>query len=49
MLISPNIMWKGGGPIPGVTQRTESGQKGRGVMKGNLSSGNRGSELAVTE
>lgn len=49
MLISPNIMWKGGGPIPGVTQRTESGQKGRGVMKGNLRSGNRGSELAVTE
>lgn len=38
-IVSPNILWKGGCLIPGVTQRTESGWKGRGVTKGSLSSG----------
>lgn len=38
--MSPKVTWKRGCLIQGVTQRTESGQKGRGVMKGNLSSGN---------
>lgn len=39
IMISLNIMWKGGCLIQGVTQRTESGRKVRGVAKVNLSSG----------
>lgn len=39
-IMSPKVTWKGGCLIQGVTQRTESRQKGRGVTKENLSSGN---------
>lgn len=52
-MMSPNVVWKKGCLIPGVTQRTQPGRKGKGIMRGSLSSGTRGmawlgSEFPIT-
>lgn len=44
-MVSPTIMWKGGCPCSrGESEDCIGALKGRGVMKGNLSSGNPGGE-----